>query len=62
MPREFVVIRDGMIVGIFDTAKAAETAMKNLTVPKPPGTLKVIEIGPAPRDKGEVSKTGIPSR
>jgi len=59
MPREFVVIRDGMIVGIFDTAKAAETAMKNLTVPTPPGTLKVLEIGGVRRDKGEVDKTGM---
>ena len=59
MRREFVVIRNGMIVGIFDTAKDAETAMKNLTVPEPPGTLKVLEIGGVRRDKGEVDKTGM---
>jgi hypothetical protein len=42
--RDFAVVLKGKVIGLFERAADAETAMRNIIPPDPPGTLEIVQI------------------
>jgi hypothetical protein len=42
--RDFALVRKGQVLGLFERAADAETAMRNIIPPDPPGTFEIVQM------------------